>query len=106
VTADLEAALWRLFRAGQNYRNCWTPQAVMSVNMAARYVTEAVRHVEEVLEHGAASQGQRPWTPRWPPPRPAGDTTLFPVAVGSLALARGRVGRSGARGVEMAAAGR
>jgi len=56
VTADLEAALWRLFRAGQNYRNCWTPQAVMSVNMAARYVTEAVRHVEEVLEREAEGE--------------------------------------------------
>ena len=57
MTADLEAALWRLFRAGQNYRNCWTLEAVMSVNMAARVVTEAVRHVEEVLEREAAPRG-------------------------------------------------
>jgi hypothetical protein len=50
VTADLEAALWRLFRAGQEYRNCWTTEGgKMSVQMAARDVTEAVRHVEEVM---------------------------------------------------------
>jgi hypothetical protein len=53
VTSDLEAALWRLFRAGQNYR-CWTLEGgKMSVQMAARVVTEAVRHVEEVLEREA-----------------------------------------------------
>jgi hypothetical protein len=54
VTADLEAALWRLFRAGREYRNCWTLEGgKMSVQMAARVVTEAVRHVEEVLEREA-----------------------------------------------------
>ena len=50
MTPDLEAVLWRLFRAGQNYRNCWTTEGgKMSVHMAARAVTEAVRHVEEVI---------------------------------------------------------
>ena len=57
MTSDLEAALWRLFRAGQNYRNCWTLEGgKMSVQMAARYVTEAVRHVEEVLEREAEGE--------------------------------------------------
>jgi hypothetical protein len=57
VTPDLESALWRLFRAGREYRNCWTPRCRMSVQMAAKEVTEAVRHVEEVLRATGEAPG-------------------------------------------------
>ena len=38
-----------VFRAAVRYRNCWTQEAEMSVNMAARELTEAVRLAEELM---------------------------------------------------------
>lgn len=49
-----------VFEAARRYRDCWTPGAVMSVNMAAREMTEAVRKAEELMTtdrdvHGRAA---------------------------------------------------
>lgn len=41
-----------LFRAAVRYRDCWTPNAVMSVNQAARELVDAVREVEELIKVG------------------------------------------------------
>jgi hypothetical protein len=38
-----------VFRAAVRLRNCWTPSAEMSVNMAVRELTEAVRTAEELM---------------------------------------------------------
>jgi hypothetical protein len=42
-------ALLPLLRAVQNYRNCWTPDGTMSVNMAARIVCDSLRSAETAL---------------------------------------------------------
>jgi hypothetical protein len=38
-----------VFRAAARYRNCWTPNAEMSVNMAARELIDTVRKAEELM---------------------------------------------------------
>ena len=49
-----------VFRAAVRYRDCWTPNAVMSVNQAARELTDAVRQAEEMMSTDRDVDGTRP----------------------------------------------
>ena len=66
IAADLRLArtalrrlhpLWLVFRAAVRYRNCWTEKAEMSVNMAARELTDAVREAEDLMNTDRDADG-------------------------------------------------
>ncbi len=49
-----------VFRAAVRYRDCWTPNCVMSVNQAARELVDAVRQAEEMIRTDRDVDGSRP----------------------------------------------
>lgn len=49
-----------VFRAAVRYRDCWTPNAMMSVSQASRELTDAVRQAEEMIRTDRDVDGRRP----------------------------------------------
>jgi hypothetical protein len=50
--------LWLVFRSAVRYRDCWTPNCVMSVSQAARELVASVREAEELMTNDRDVSGQ------------------------------------------------